>query len=340
MRFVLPYVYAEQISKKQSGRTVSHQYLCTDYVSADAPEIDRSDYSKVAEWTENRYGTTVTKTCISFRDELYFPLMTGGGQPVSPPLWGARENSSNALWIDDLLGLDSGSRESNLILDALHSGKTHEKRRGLGNLVRADHDTAQAIATEAAQGIIYATGLAWKRIPSLTIVSHLVAEVELFIIQPGPVGFNVPTRRYDQGVLEPPHFERRFAINEEHVARERTGQRPFTRQYAALKLFGAAPAFDGDADYARRTAQYILNQTYETVGNMGLSAATDWLCLRDIYQADEYGTDEVERLHALGENLLSEIPDDAARYYAEMAVERLREQMDHGPTATASSPHL
>lgn len=337
MRVVMPYVYTVEHMRSRVGRKVVVGTPTRDHVVADVPELRNGEYSIVAEWQTELHGKRIRNRCLSFLGELYVPLVGEDGTPERwlPSQWTMHWPSFKSLLaVTGRAGMSDS--EYRHLVSSLGSPQNHGLHlSNVRDVVGSNQSDRMARAQQSVEGIVYAEGHPWRRVPWIALKVRQVSGMACVSVETGPVGLDAQTRPIANVRSLPPHYEIFFALDELDVIGERFGQGNLIPQFAGLNLRGSAPPFDGERDHLARTMKYVLDSTCSTVGAMPASAAMEWVDMRDSYVSGDHADLSVMDMQPRLRNMLPFVADDL-RYLVDEAVKSLSIHLDNAPTSAFS----
>ena len=321
MRIVLPFPYTVGYSRRRKGQLETATHAMIGHVVADAPELSRNDYSKVAEWDTAKYGTRVRNTCISFLDELYVPVVNDSGSPLHRLPDRAEVAWPNGHLATTLLGSDRLSLFEQGVLRKTDEARARELQVAAKVITESNRESRKATAQTVVESLIFSEGHFWRRIPWIAIKARHVGDIAQLAIEAGPTGFDAPFRVISDRRSLPPHFELFYALDQEYLAKKGVRDGALAKSYASLNLLSSSPDFDGGRDYLDRCMLYVLNNTCAQVGGMPIAAAADWMALRQNFLEADGPAPNADEVVSLMTAVIPYVVDEHLRRYVEEAIE-------------------
>ncbi|MCV9964266.1 hypothetical protein OIU34_20480 [Pararhizobium sp. BT-229] len=279
MHVTLPFVY--QITHQKPGKPKATTSAAFDMVSADIPEVGRSDVSLAAKWDRTLNGGLVTDCVITLNGDLF--MKSGISRDDLEGRHNGRLNGENMRLIYGMPYY--GSVEGKLLLKAL-SGE--QPPRGLPKSADITSTTLQHDQVEAQNmidGLLIVEGEVWHRIPALVLHFHQFRPTDAceLSIAPPPYGHGKAGILSGMVGIQSPVFTRFFSINEIDQALTHAGDNEVVRHFLNLEVHQPdLLAFDGRSEFAARIMNSAVRTNEYRAGEMGDPEITLWMRMRDV----------------------------------------------------------
>jgi hypothetical protein len=299
MYVTLPFVY--EITHQKPGKLKPSTSTVVDQVTADVPEVCRSEVSLAATWDVQINGRPAPTTVITRNGDLFMSSGISGVQLKSRNLGHLSENMRVIYGAPHW-----GSNEGKILLKSFGGGQSHQRPKEAditSTTLRRDQIEAQHMV----EGLLVVDGEVWQRVPSLVVHFHQFRPTDAcdLSIAPSPYGLGKASILRGMVGIQNPVITRYFGISEMDQALAHAVDSGVVRHFQ--KLVVHQPDFldfDGQSEFAARIMNSAVRTHEYRVGVMGDHEISLWMQMRDAV-ARWYGIPtgsitegDIEALHA------------------------------------------
>lgn len=278
MRVTLPFVY--EITHQKAGKPKATTTAAFDLVSADVPELSRSEVSLAAKWDVPLNGKFASKSVITRNGDLFMKSGVSADQLAGRHLGHLNGDNMRLIYGTPYYGAVGGK----LLLKAL-SGD--QPPRGLPKTADITSTTLQHDQIEAQDmidGLLIVEGEVWNRIPALILHFHQFRPTDAcdLSIAPSPYGHGKAGILGGMVGIQNPVFTRYFSINEIEHAMVHAGDSEVVRHFLNLEVHQPDLLdFDGQSEFAARIMNSAVRTNEYRVGEMSDNEISLWMRMRD-----------------------------------------------------------
>lgn len=278
MHVSLPFVY--QITHQKPGKPKATTSAAFDMVSAEVPEVGRSDVSIAAKWDRTLNGGLVTESVIARNGDLF--TNSGISRDDLDGRHNGRLNGENMRLIYGMPYY--GSVEGKLLLKALSGDQPPRSLPKAPDITSTTLQHDQVEAQDMVDGLLIIEGEVWHRIPALVLHFHQFRPTDAceLSIAPSPYGQGKAAILGGMVGIQSPVFTRYFGINEIDEALAHAGDSDVVRHFQNLEV--QQPdllAFDGQSEFAARIMNSAVRTNEYRAGEMGDREIFLWMRMRD-----------------------------------------------------------